>query len=575
MNSLASWSVGCWVCESKVCDVVADGFETIGWVLSVKDKASDAITKVTSFLNDKVGGSAQVVSNLVSDITGYMGLGGPVVGVLDSVGTAFGDIFKGGLLVADDLGDVASGAIKNVTRLVGKLTTNVGQGLKGALTGTLSLIRRSAVGMSDMLQRVIDMDDLAKGFKAMGGIAGVMLGPFGGLLKLFKPLIDMLVRQIMPAVETFFAIIETSMGPFSMTLEIVARNLATAIVPLLKPIMVFLELAAVQLGFMLQKLLKEGAGGVSGGIMGAVMSIGKAVMKLLPVLLPTLLKLVQALLPLIPPLLKIGVALLEKVFVPALLAIAKWMDKSLIPFIDDWMPAVVTVLTDVAKQVEEFWGNFPRYANDFKVLLIDPITGWFTDLWKHVSGLLDGVIGFVKPVASKFKEYVIDPIMTLIQPVVAVVGGLASKIGKLFGGEEEVAVPSDESRTAQEAGLTGLTGEARREALDEYLRTRKGMARGGVATGPVDVVVGEAGKELMLPLKESVVRDVVAPLLPEFKIPALDGLLALAQRVEKRLGGVLVVNDISESGVVGGGGGDSQGLSDLDASVGALGMGAW
>jgi hypothetical protein len=153
------------------------------------------------------------------------------------------------------------------------------------------------------------------------------------------------------------------------------------------------------------------------------------------------------------------------------------------------------------------------------------------------------------------KTVLIDPIVAYIQPIIDKVMEVAESVSSLLGMNTEVpetaaagaglekALDVREAATgAQMAGLEGLTGEARRQAFDEFLRKKKGLADGGVVQGPTTRLVGEAGPELVLPLKREVVAEVLTPLIPDMAFPALDKLLAVAASIDKRISGTLRVD---------------------------------
>jgi len=65
------------------------------------------------------------------------------------------------------------------------------------------------------------------------------------------------------------------------------------------------------------------------------------------------------------------------------------------------------------------------------------------------------------------------------------------------------------------------------------------LAKGGVVEGQrgkgVPFIGGEAGPEMVLPLKREVIEKTLAPLMPEMKFPALDRLVEIGAGIERAL----------------------------------------
>ena len=92
----------------------------------------------------------------------------------------------------------------------------------------------------------------------------------------------------------------------------------------------------------------------------------------------------------------------------------------------------------------------------------------------------------------------------------------------------------------------------------------KEFAAGGIVTGPTTGLIGEAGPELVLPLKPSVIEQAMGPVIPKMMMPGLDRVVGVLERIDDRLGGTLRVDGVgsSDAGVSG----------DLGLAVGMAGV---
>lgn len=657
---------------------MADGFETIGWILKVEDKATSSIDKITTFVQARIEEAAYSAGNFSDQIAQWGSKRGPLLrsfaGMAEGASRSFGQVIA---LAKMNLGARLTKALyfahagvrmlsTDVQKVVNRFMTTPAGRVAGGLLKTLPIIKKgfesvafsvqrrlgmferaaarlkyadaatkvrdiekSLRGISkigdpveraralgeafeklkdareDMdkartelekfpsllkrtthlvaqfskiaglgfvkvaqqaghfLRKVIDIQSIANAFRDMGGIAGVMLGPFGKLLDLFSPLLDMIVEQVTPAIQTFAAIVETAFGPFSMTLELIAQNLADAIVPYIKPLAVFLELAALQLGTMLADLLKGNPEGIMAGLfdiikaakpvllklMSTLLTAGKeiggalmrAVVQVGPALVKVAVELLGALIPLIPPLTRIVVTLLEKVFVPLLLKVAQWLDQNM-PQIELWIAAVADLVGQLADRLDDFFGpKLGKYLSDFKLLWIDPIIGF-----------VNGVIGYAQQLVNVFRmEGVFAGLKKMVTDYFGFLGGAIHKLLVMVGLAEEEAEGAGAGLTdaLKEAGGAaplsaeidpGVLQTQDREEFNKRMRALKvaregGMAAGGVVTGPTRKLIGEAGPEMVLPLSPDVVERTLAPILPDMKFPALDRLVEIAMSIDRTL----------------------------------------
>lgn len=523
---------------------MANGFETIGWVLSVKDKATTQVAKITKVVDSAVAktavaakGMATVLGEeLVDSVSDLMV-------PIKAVGKAFKSVFgsaaqealDGVLNTAGKIGDVLGGAwtrtvhgaVSTWHSVVDILTkertwaesietaTKIITGpFRAGMKSVVFLARGATLAVTNLMQRFISIEKITKGIDRMGGIGGVLLGPLGPLMKLFSPLIDMFVGQFTPAIETFAAIVETAFGPFSMTLEIIARNLAIKLVPFIGKFASLAEVLAVQFGVWVTKLIE----GPNGGLMGTLM-------KFMPALLAIVLKLA-------PVLMDVGVRILEKIIVPALLKAANFVDThmpQIIEFIDDLGVGLVKAVDWVSKLE----------------------VGVFIDAVVIGFGKLKAIIIGVQPHVKLFVDSFLIGLKKLMKPIEEITRRfkVLGDVGGLLAGEGTF------SSKMSALGVPGFADGA-------------AMVKGPRGVG-VPGVIGEAGPEMVLPLRADVVERVLAPLLPDFKSKALDRMVVLMAEQNRYLRGTLRV--VME----GGGSARDDGGSALDSSPGMYGGGGW
>lgn len=583
---------------------MADGFRTIGWILTARDVATRPMRKATEFLQKQADKTSNAFVNMSNTLNDRWARGGLVDKALTGIAGSFVNVFSGPVTtamqktvdVAESVTDRIEKAMTSVSQKVGgvldmvkdkgraamealfyrdwtfselfeagaKTAKKFGQTIKGALGTAVTKARSLVVGVGEVFSKLGGVGDVLKGVKKMGGIGGVLLGPLGPLLNLFSPLIEMFTRQFTPAIETFSAIVETAFGPFSETLEIIARNIALQLVPIIRPLGAFLELAAVQIGMLVTDLLKgkpdkmfavifkafKDIGPIITRILNVLIEVGQEVggtlldafLELAPLAIKTFGSFLKAVTPLIKPLTKLAVTLLKKVFIPMLLKFVQILDKHIIPFIDEWAPVAADVIDDIADAVADFYGQFPKYAKDFYTLFIKPVIDWIGDIKDKVVELARG-----------FKRTVVDPITEAMQPLFDKVEKLVEAFNDLSGRTAErnkaaeataaanrgrALAENARSQLAVQAGLGNLTGQARRQKLDDFIRQqrrRRGMAEGGVVTGPLEALIGEGQhKELVLPLERQTIERTLAPLMPNL-VPNMDKVVELGEELLRLL----------------------------------------
>lgn len=446
-------------------------YSVIGWLFEAKDEASPVVAKIEELIEVAVAAVRQhleaatdTVDDTLDTVQETMARGTvKVIDLFTSPLQSIRTLVTGGLA---DIWDAVRGQLKDITKSI--------KGFFAPITNLPKWMRETEVSLSKLavgavnatvrvggvLQKLIDIEKLTTGLKAAGGLFGALFGPFGAIigkvLSLFSPLVDMVVEGLMPAMETFTAIIKTSFNPLFELAELMAQMLAPMVQEFLEPFVELLEIIAVQAAAFVVSLVQ---GARSGGVLTSLFeSLGPVVMdifralgglgrELIPVVMklfqelapvagdiikeiaklvaeilpefgrivaevaPPLVKafveLLRAIMPVLPPLVELAGVLIKDVFGPAVIAGAKWLSawitNDVVPFIREWMPAVQEVLRDVARQVADFFspGKFRKYTSDFYELFIRPITDWFGSLWEKVTAIKDAIAGFATSVGGR------------------------------------------------------------------------------------------------------------------------------------------------------------------------------
>lgn len=670
---------------------MANGMETIGWILTVEDKATKRVEKITRHLEERVVGAAWKVSDLsdrIADLGDERGLVGKAIAKISNsfvrvLGSAFLETAD---LATRSFGKIAAGLVNTVTaplkrittgftnmaemfkekgkaaadffmvqeftweelltgagesagvliRRVVDLTRRVTKGLTPAFNKLLPLARKSTQEMGNLFQKVLSIETVTKGIKLMGGIAGVLLGPIGPLLSLFDPLIRMITRQFTPAIETFSAIVETAFGPFSMVLEIIARNLAKDLLPYIGPIASFLEIAAIQVGGMLRDLLRGKPEKLFATIFSTMRSAQPVVMNLINLLLdmgqqvgdvlltsvvrliPLVVKLgvnfLKAVTPLIKPMTKLVVTLIEKGLLPVIETVIKSLNQfsrdalpdivkafsqlldAVLPLVAPLTkvitaivsqlltPAIINLSKGAASWIEDTLVPFIKRSLPGLKDAINTMTKFFEKIGGviRVRGLRAGVWAFLKD----FKKNVLDPIVLVVSNAiddifsktnvrawayrfVEAVFWAAKKLAKKASdvGKVELARSLISERAAGRVTKDTSYGDIALASIYKALGGKERAKGAGMIQGPrgvgVPSIVGEAGPEMILPLRSDVVERVMAPLFPKLDFPALDRLVEIASNVERIM--TMEGNKRPQEGS----------SMRLDDAVGMGGVGAW
>lgn len=531
---------------------MADGFETIGWVLSVKDMATDKMQTVAKFVDkmaqqtahntkrnfDKLGQTLQnftkskamtfiemnkhldyVQAHLAASKADVRGIISWFSDEWEGMGRTIGGVTD----VLEDIGFRRWPAMLKLVKETGdemKIAFDEKRYVK-ALSVLIRQTRRAIPIANELLQKYIGVERIGKFFDSVGGMAGILLGPFAGIFKLFRPFIDMFVDTFMPAIETFTDIVGAALGPFAITLEIIARNLAVKLMPHLRKFGAIAEIVARQLGMWLTKQIESGA------FDKLINSLVKLAMNALPRILNFAEKMWESTK-------KVDWARLLDSFLSAIEKSLPLIEKLLLKLpklLDDWGPAIITLIGDVAYKVADFFANFDIYMGELK------------NMWKDFSD------NYIDPVFDKLQKFH----YMLSHPL-----GAAGKVVDKAKAGQLILPGSGVLKSVKEETQFGRGLSRMWEGMSWAL---PGFARGGGTNRPA--IFGEGGPEFAVPLTEDAVRTFVEPLLPTLDMPGMDQAVKWLERISHRLDAPLDVNMSDDAADAFGG------------SVGMQGIGAW
>jgi hypothetical protein len=570
-------------------------FQVIGFLLEAKDLATPAVMQAQLALSIAAPKMEKMFSKTVSGIEGLVG--GFGIGIKQLVKSFFGTITEATFIAPLDIAvaafaTFADGIAVKMEKAANAVVSFPGKMVKAfkALDNALFKEQRSFadfyrfLGTQTVNATKLITKGLVGGFAGLGrviGNAGVMvggfvrsLGPIGLLLKLFEPVIGMLTRALMPALETFTDILENAFAPLSFVAETIARDLAPLVAKFLQPFVNLLVVGLAKLGTFIVKLLDTGKAS------GALSGIFNKFQPIMERLLGVFGKLFEALVPLIEPLTKLGLVLLEKVFAPLLLKSIEGITLSLevlLPMIEEGVPVIAKIIDDLAETVSDFYGNLDKYMGQFNVLFIDPIVDGLSDMLATVittfTDVYDTVGSWVKKIGdlissswthvseglglnemAKGAGKAFDAVLAAIQSPIATI--------KTFINENLIGVL--DSLLGADLPLVGKLSNVLSKLPGITIKTPlPRLEKGGVVGPGTAFIAGEKGPELVTPLKREVF---------EAMLPGLDEAVDLLKSIHAALKGTLSVR------VEGGVGGSrtsntsASPASDLGAAVGLTGL---
>ena len=215
------------------------------------------------------------------------------------------------------------------------------------------------------------------------------------------------------------------------------------------------------------------------------------------------------------------------------------------PFVDYLVAYLAPIVTSVINTIVDVVGTVVAVVSDviggvFEVLggILDFITGVFSGDWKkawsgiqkYFSGIWNGMVGIVKGVVNLIIDVLNALWRALYSAVAGVVNGVGSvvkTIGKLLGKEWDFKMPSQPPVIPK-------------------------LAEGGIATRATNAVIGEAGREAVLPLENNTEwMDQLADRIAQRNRPAGTLVLKVGERELGRIALDAINSHTRETGTLG------------------------
>lgn len=224
-------------------------------------------------------------------------------------------------------------------------------------------------------------------------------------------------------------------------------------------------------------------------------------------------------------------------------AVSKWFNEEIIQpvkkFFSDLWEFIKTKASATWNNIKLIWSVVSSW---FKGTIIDPVTKWFTGMWDGLkdgaSKAWEGIKNVFSPVADWFKEKfkkawenvknvfstggkvfegIKDGIADAFKTVVnAIIRGINNVIAIPFNAINDAL---DTIRSINIAGIQPFEGLISRFDIPQIPE----LAKGGIVDGARKVIVGEKGKEAIIPLENNKrgLKEIAALLLRE--MPAVNG----------------------------------------------------
>lgn len=211
-----------------------------------------------------------------------------------------------------------------------------------------------------------------------------------------------------------------------------------------------------------------------------------------------------------------------------LLTAAAWVTQYVISPVLGYFTALPgRIVTALGAIVTTIWSGLTTAATWVYDNVIGPVVGFFAalpgDIGQALSTIWSTITGAFDTVTSWISDNVIDPILnffkTLPQDILNVLTGLATIgikiIEDIAHGITSAAGDIGKAITGAISGAFGAIGGAASSALSVI-----GLATGGLVTSPTLAVIGEAGPEVVVPLKGGMQAGIVGHVQP---LPSLSG----------------------------------------------------
>jgi TP901 family phage tail tape measure protein len=224
-------------------------------------------------------------------------------------------------------------------------------------------------------------------------------------------------------------------------------------------------------------------------------------------------------------------------------AVSKWFNEEIIQpvkkFFSDLWEFIKTKASATWNNIKLIWSVVSSW---FKGTIIDPVTKWFTGMWDGLkdgaSKAWEGIKNVFSPVADWFKQKfkkAWENVKTVFSTGGKVFEGIKDGIADAFktvvnaiirGINNVIAIPFkaindalDTIRSINIAGIQPFEGLISRFDIPQIPE----LAKGGIVDGARKVIVGEKGKEAIIPLENNQrgLKEIAALLLRE--MPAVNG----------------------------------------------------
>lgn len=446
-----------------------------------------------------------------------------IEGLLDSLGgliPIFSDVVNGADGAADALGSKISEIVFNIgDQIAGALPTllKVGTSIVTALTSAV------VAGLPEVLPLLTPaladiIDSIGKMLpQLVSGAADVLPILVSQLIDSADVILDALVdvlEQVFNSLPDVIPKLMTSLPTLISKLgEFILKNLPMLLNALTNVITVIVQqLPTILIGAI--NTIKQNAGILGSIVTAVVMAVPTLIRELSPVLFDVVLQLAAAVIRAIPTALAAIGRFLQSLFshlweeyiLPELTA--------LVQYLNEWMPELGRIIVD-------FWSS----------LLVESLENskqTFRRIGAAFTGAIDGIKNGVKSLPEFFKKKFTEA-YTNVKNVFSKIGnffggiwdtikgkfsGIGTKVGEVVGGAFKTAINAVISTV--ENGLNFIPN-AINGALDlindlpgvnipelATFQLPRLMAKGGIAQRPVNAIVGEAGAEAVIPLKQGI-----------------------------------------------------------------------
>ena len=154
----------------------------------------------------------------------------------------------------------------------------------------------------------------------------------------------------------------------------------------------------------------------------------------------------------------------------------------IILLIKNW-DTVKEVALSVWEKIKEIWGNV---ANWFKEKIIEPIKNFFSGLW-------DGITTGVKNAFTAVKNVIVNAINFVIEKLNSFIAGFENGLNSIIRKINRIEITNP--FTGEEIWSPSVPEVS-------FMRIPK-LAKGGIAYQPTQAIIGEAGREAVLPLENN------------------------------------------------------------------------